>query len=80
MLKGTIVRQEIRRCTDNLECKSNTLCDEAKNHGNVKDCEVECCEGELCNREGPVARHIVSDPIFPKGKFYQVIKCHRLNT
>ncbi|KAK3739548.1 hypothetical protein QZH41_016223 [Actinostola sp. cb2023] len=79
-LQGAVVHQEIRGCADNLQCRSTRLCDEAKNHDNIKQCETSCCEGDLCNREGPVARQIAADRMAPSGKMCSIWKTLDLST
>ncbi|XP_031562309.1 uncharacterized protein LOC116298086 [Actinia tenebrosa] len=68
------VHHEIRGCANHLECRMSRLCEEAKNHGNIKQCQTTCCEGDLCNREGPVARQVV-EPEGPKGSDLYCYAC-----
>ncbi|KXJ05592.1 hypothetical protein AC249_AIPGENE28349, partial [Exaiptasia diaphana] len=41
--------------------------------------EALCCEGNLCNREGPVARHIAADPMSPSGADLSCYACSTAN-
>ncbi|XP_031549486.1 uncharacterized protein LOC116287019 [Actinia tenebrosa] len=65
-IAGITVEQEIRNCSYSLLCESELFCKAVNKSGLVTRCDIQCCEGNLCNRKRPIKTTPIPQTATPK--------------
>ncbi|XP_031554721.1 uncharacterized protein LOC116291645 isoform X3 [Actinia tenebrosa] len=66
-MTGALIQQESRNCSvSSMMCSGNMLCNSMNSTGDITKCNVQCCEGSLCNTDVPQTTPVPS-PSGPKG-------------
>ncbi|XP_031554669.1 uncharacterized skeletal organic matrix protein 2-like isoform X1 [Actinia tenebrosa] len=52
-MTGALIEQESRNCSVSSMCSGNMLCNSMNSTGAITKCNVQCCEGSLCNTGVP---------------------------